>query len=121
MNGMQSFSLAIKPTLLLCTNDVHFIEIPLRLLKRHVEFNQRYWYSSLISFLGGRGGGGMGVLENEQGRTRVEGGGNLERTYFLNVPKNFFVIDLHRKILTIVERDIRRLYVIVDLIPGFVF
>ena len=63
----------------------------------------------------------MGVLENEQGRTRVEGGGNLERTYFLNVPKIFFVIDLHRKILTIVERDIRRLYVIVDLIPGFVF
>ena len=74
MNGVQSFSLAIKPTLLLCINDVHFIEIPLRLLKRHVEFNQRYWYSSLISFLGG-GGGGMGVLKNEQGRTRVEGEG----------------------------------------------
>ena len=31
----------------------------------------------------------MGVLENEKGRTRREGGqkfGNPERTYFLNVP-----------------------------------
>ena len=121
MNGMQSFSLAIKPTLLLCTNDVHFIEIPLRLLKRHVEFNQRYWYSSLISFLGGGGEGGWGCSKTNKEEQGWRGGGNLERTYFLNVPKIFFVIDLHRKILTIVERDIRRLYVIVDLIPGFVF
>ena len=36
-------------------------------------------------------GGGAGVLENEQGRTKRVGGGgsklgNLEQTYFLNAP-----------------------------------
>ena len=75
MNGMQSFSLAIKPTLLLCTNDVHFIEIPLRLLKRHVEFNQRYWYSSLISFLGGGGGRGDGGARKRTRKNKGGGGG----------------------------------------------
>ena len=74
MNGMQSFSLAIKPTLLLCTNDVHFIEIPLRLLKRHVEFNQRYWYSSLISFLGGGGEGGWGCSKTNKEEQGWRGG-----------------------------------------------
>ena len=34
--------ISIKRTLLSCTNGVHFIKIPLWLLKRHVEFNQRY-------------------------------------------------------------------------------
>ena len=75
MNGVQSFSLAIKPTLLLCINDVHFIEIPLRLLKRHVEFNQRYWYSSLISFLGGGGGeGGWGCSKTNKEEQGWRGG-----------------------------------------------
>ena len=35
--------ISIKRTLLLCTNSVHFIGTSLQLLKRHVEFNQRYW------------------------------------------------------------------------------
>ena len=82
MNGVQSFSLAIKPTLLLCINDVHFIEIPLRLLKRHVEFNQRYWYSSLISFLGG-GGRGDGGAQKRTRKNKGGGGGGIlsERTF----------------------------------------
>ena len=42
----------------------------------------------------GGGVGGWSVLENEQGRTRGSGGsklGNLERTYFLNVPLLFCI------------------------------
>ena len=36
--------ISIKRTLLSCTNGVHFIGTPpQQLLKRHVEFNQRYW------------------------------------------------------------------------------
>ena len=35
--------ISIKRTLLSCTNSVHFIGTSLQLLKRHVEFNQRYW------------------------------------------------------------------------------
>ena len=41
----------------------------------------------------GEGVGGLGVLKNEQGRTRGEVAGsklgNLEQTYFLNIPKGF--------------------------------
>ena len=63
MNDVRSLSPAIKRTLLSCTSGVHFIEIPLCLLKRYVEFNHRYY--------GGGGGGGLGleggVHENEQG------------------------------------------------------
>ena len=36
-----TFGISTKQTLLLCTNGVHLIEIPLWLLKRHVAFNQR--------------------------------------------------------------------------------
>ena len=48
--------------------------------------------------MGGWGGreGGVGVLKNEQGQTKGEGGGSklgsLERTYFLNAPYVYIAI-----------------------------
>ena len=87
MNGVWSLSPAIKRTLWSCTSGVHFIEIPLCLLKRYVEFNQRYYV----------GGGGLegGVHENEQGWTRGEGGQNLailrDRTFWMS-PRHIYTI-----------------------------
>ena len=40
--------ISIKQTLLSCINGVHFIEIPLWVLKRQVEFNQRSWANILF-------------------------------------------------------------------------
>ena len=86
--------ISIKRTLLSCTNNVHLIEIPLWLLKRHVEFSQRHYstnYEFLFSkFLKHRNWGGEGefypkrtylegrdreggVLENEKEQARGEG------------------------------------------------
>ena len=85
MNDVRSLSPAIKRTLLSCTSGVHFIEIPLCLLKRYVEFNHRYY--------GGVGGGGRVGRRSARKRTRMNKGGggskfgNLERPYFLNVPQ----------------------------------
>ena len=67
---MDSLSLykkdiSIKRTLLPCTNGFHFIEIPLRLLKRHVGW--------------GGGEGGLCVKTRD------------ERTHFLNVPKRILM------------------------------
>ena len=39
---LYKVDLSIKRTLLSCTIGVHFMEISLWLLERHVEFNQRY-------------------------------------------------------------------------------
>ena len=94
--------ISIKRTLLSCTNNVHLIEIPLWLLKRHVEFNQRYYSTryffslnfSSIEIEGERVSssqnertlGGGGVLENEKGQTRGEvGGGVKTREFWANV------------------------------------
>ena len=98
--------ISIKRTLLSCTNGVHFIEIPLSHLKRHIKFNQRY-YSTHYQFLFskflkyrnwwgegeflpkrtylGRGGAQKRTRANKW-RRRGSKLGKLERTYFSNVP-----------------------------------
>ena len=85
MNGVWSLSPAIKRTLLSCTSGVHFIEIPLCLLKRYVDFNQRYYEGGLEG----------GVHEKEQGWTRGEGGQNLailrDRTFWMS-PRHTYTI-----------------------------
>ena len=62
---------SVVRSLLSCSNGVHFIQIPLWLLKRHVEFNQRYQYSLLIYFL---------KISQVQ-KLRGEGEFQLKRTY----------------------------------------
>ena len=45
---LYKVDISIKQTLLSCTSGVHFIEIPLWVLKRQVEFNQRSWANVLF-------------------------------------------------------------------------
>ena len=70
--------ISIKRTLLSCTNGVHFIEIPLWFLKRHVLINLFSVNFTSIETEWERGSSsqnertlrGGGVVENEQGWTR---------------------------------------------------
>ena len=77
--------MSIKRTLSSCINGVHFIEIPLWLLKRRdiinffsvkftsIEIEEKRVSSSQNEHTLG-GGGGRGMLENEQRRIKEEGG-----------------------------------------------